>query len=104
MPYMILIPAHGLDKFISHLGVCHYITKTHLEGQDTLQGCAHRRRGKTEEAGFEATAVETRDGSGLRGQRRSDVDWTMKTGAEYLPIVEQIPVLPLASAVDGRDE
>jgi hypothetical protein len=36
MPYMILIPAHGLDKFISHLGVCHYITKTHLGGQDTL--------------------------------------------------------------------
>jgi hypothetical protein len=37
MPYMILIPAHGLDKFISHFGVCHYITKTHLGGQDTLQ-------------------------------------------------------------------
>jgi hypothetical protein len=37
MPYMILIPAHGLDKFISYLGVCHYITKTHLGGQDTLQ-------------------------------------------------------------------
>jgi hypothetical protein len=37
MPYIILIPAHGLDKFISHLGVCHYITKTHLGGQDTLQ-------------------------------------------------------------------
>jgi hypothetical protein len=36
MPYIILIPAHGLDKFISHLGVCHYITKTHLGGQDTL--------------------------------------------------------------------
>jgi hypothetical protein len=36
MPYMILIPAHGLDKLISHLGVCHYITKTHLGGQDTL--------------------------------------------------------------------
>jgi hypothetical protein len=37
MPYMILIPVHGLDKLISHLGVCHYITKTHLGGQDTLQ-------------------------------------------------------------------
>jgi hypothetical protein len=37
MPYMILIPTHGLDKLISHLGVCHYITKTHLGGQDTLQ-------------------------------------------------------------------
>jgi hypothetical protein len=37
MPYMILTPAHGLDKLISHLGVCHYITKTHLGGQDTLQ-------------------------------------------------------------------
>jgi hypothetical protein len=36
MPYMILTPAHGLDKLISHLGVCHYITKTHLGGQDTL--------------------------------------------------------------------
>jgi hypothetical protein len=36
MPYIILIPAHGLGKFISHLGVCHYITKTHLGGQDTL--------------------------------------------------------------------
>jgi hypothetical protein len=36
MPYMILIIAHGLDKLISHLGVCHYITKTHLGGQDTL--------------------------------------------------------------------
>jgi hypothetical protein len=38
MPYIILIPAHGLGKFISYLGVCHYITKTHLGGQDTLQG------------------------------------------------------------------
>jgi hypothetical protein len=37
MPYIILIPAHGLGKFISHLGVRHYITKTHLGGQDTLQ-------------------------------------------------------------------
>jgi hypothetical protein len=37
MPYIILTPAHGLDKLISHLGVCHYITKTHLGGQDTLQ-------------------------------------------------------------------
>jgi hypothetical protein len=37
MPYIILIPAHGLGKLISHLGVCHYITKTHLGGQDTLQ-------------------------------------------------------------------
>jgi hypothetical protein len=36
MPYIILTPAHGLGKFISHLGVCHYITKTHLGGQDTL--------------------------------------------------------------------
>jgi hypothetical protein len=36
MPYIILIPAHGLGKFISHLGVRHYITKTHLGGQDTL--------------------------------------------------------------------
>jgi hypothetical protein len=36
MPYMILIPAHGLDKLISHLGECHYITKTHLGDQDTL--------------------------------------------------------------------
>jgi hypothetical protein len=37
MPYIILIPAHGLGKFINHLGVSHYITKTHLGGQDTLQ-------------------------------------------------------------------
>jgi hypothetical protein len=37
MPYTILIPAHRLGKFISHLGVRHYITKTHLGGQDTLQ-------------------------------------------------------------------
>jgi hypothetical protein len=37
MPYIILRPTHGLDKLISHLGVCHYITKTHLGGQDTLQ-------------------------------------------------------------------
>jgi hypothetical protein len=37
MPYIILIPAHGLGKFISYLGVCHWITKTHLGGQDTLQ-------------------------------------------------------------------
>jgi hypothetical protein len=37
MPYIIFIPAHGLGKFISHLGVYHYITKTHLGGQDTLQ-------------------------------------------------------------------
>jgi hypothetical protein len=37
MPYIILTPAHGLDKLISHLGVCHYITKTHLGGRDTLQ-------------------------------------------------------------------
>jgi hypothetical protein len=37
MPYTILMPAHGLDKLISHLGECHYITKTHLGGQDTLQ-------------------------------------------------------------------
>jgi hypothetical protein len=39
MPYIILAPAHGLDKLISHLGVCHYITKTHLGGQDTLHMC-----------------------------------------------------------------
>jgi hypothetical protein len=37
MPYIILMPAHGLGKFISHLGACHYITKTHLGGKDTLQ-------------------------------------------------------------------
>jgi hypothetical protein len=36
MPYILLRPAYGLDKLISHLGVCHYITKTHLGGQDTL--------------------------------------------------------------------
>jgi hypothetical protein len=42
MPYMILIPAHGLDKIISHLGVCHYITKTHLGGQDTLHSICRR--------------------------------------------------------------
>jgi hypothetical protein len=36
MPSMILTPAHGLDKLISHLGVCLYITKTHLGGQNTL--------------------------------------------------------------------
>jgi hypothetical protein len=40
MPYIILIPAHRLGKFISHLGVRHYITKTHLGGQDTLQEAA----------------------------------------------------------------
>jgi hypothetical protein len=39
MPCIILRPAHGLDNLISHLGVCHYITKTHLGGQDTLQCC-----------------------------------------------------------------
>jgi hypothetical protein len=44
MPYIILIPAHGLDKFISHLGVCHYITKTHLGGQDTLHYRRLKRR------------------------------------------------------------
>jgi hypothetical protein len=40
MPCIILRPAHGLDKLISHLGVCHYITKTHLGGQDTLHNLA----------------------------------------------------------------
>jgi hypothetical protein len=43
MPYIDLTPAHGLDKLISYLGVCHYITKTHLGGQDTLQDVAQNR-------------------------------------------------------------
>jgi hypothetical protein len=36
MPYIILIPTHGLGKFISHLGVRHYITKTQLGGAKIL--------------------------------------------------------------------
>jgi hypothetical protein len=50
IPYIILIPAHGLGKFISHLGVCHYITKTHLGGQDTLQKQIKRNSNKRSKA------------------------------------------------------
>jgi hypothetical protein len=39
-----------------------------------LQGCAYQRQGETEDATFEAAAVETGDGSGLRGWR-TELRW-----------------------------
>jgi hypothetical protein len=58
MSYIILIPAHGLDKFISHLGVCHYITKTHLGGPRYSSLRHHQLYAKFSECTFAQPKIE----------------------------------------------